>query len=180
MNKYFPGEKYWYAIYTRTKCEKAVEADISEFCTTYLPLQIVRRKWSDRYKKLKVPLIPSYVFVKFSENNRSRIYRHPNVIKILGVNGKLNPIPEKEIELVRRIEASRLPFEFSRNSCHLDIGDRVCLNSGPLMGEEGYLERFLNNSKVYIHIPSLDGYFVANINEVSPHYSIMQVEALMG
>jgi len=109
-----------------------------------------------------------------------RIYRHPNVIKILGINGKLNPIPEKEIELVRRIEASRLPFEFSRSNYSLSIGDRICFNSGPLMGEEGYLERFLNNSKVYIHIPSLNGYFVADIAEVSPHYSAMQMEEALG
>ncbi|MFC1584205.1 transcription termination/antitermination NusG family protein [Fibrobacterota bacterium] len=170
----------WYAVYTRSKCEKVVKKDISEYCVVYLPIQIVKRKWSDRYKKLEVPLIPSYVFAKFSGNNRFRIYRHPNVVTIVGINGRPNPIPEKEIDLVRRIEASRLPFQFTRSDYHLNLGDKLLFNSGPLMGEEGYLQRFLNNSKVYLHVPSLNGYFVADIKKVSPHYSEMEIEEVFG
>jgi transcription antitermination factor NusG len=128
---------------------------------------------------LEVPLIPSYVFVKFTENDRLRIYRHPNVIKVLGVSGRFNPIPEREIELVRRIEASRLPFQFTCINYQFNLGDRIIFNAGPLMGEEGYLEKFLNNYRVYIHVPSLNGYFTTRIEEISPHYSEMEMEALV-
>ncbi len=174
-----PNPNFWYAIHTRAKCERAVDSDISGFCITFLPIQIVKRKWSDRYKKLEVPLIPSYVFVKFTEDDRLRIYRHPNVIKVLGINGRFNPIPDREIELVRRIEASKLPFQFTSTDYHFNLGDRIVFNTGPLMGEVGYLEKFLNNSRVYIHVPSLNGYFTADIEEVSPHYSNMEMEALV-
>ena len=173
----FEDYQKWYAVYTRSKCEKAVEADISQICTTYLPLKIVRRRWSDRYKVLELPLIPSYFFVKFSEEARLQIYRHPNVITILGINGRLNPIPEREIELVRKIESSRLPFDFTSSTYPFRPGDRVVINAGPLMGTEGYLEKFLNRSKVYIHIPSLQGFFTAKLEDITPHHSLIEAES---
>ena len=109
-----PSSNNWFAVHTRSKCEKVVEASLAGFCTTYLPMQTVRRQWSDRVKQLELPLIPSYLFVKGAYDNRLTIYRHPNVYEIVNIHGKLLPIPEKEIETVRKIEASRMPFRFQK------------------------------------------------------------------
>ena len=133
-------------------------------------MQMVTRKWSDRYKKLLVPLIPSYVFAQGLEDIRISIYRQPHVVTIVNRKGKLLSISEGEMQTVRRIEATRLPFQFRQ--CCFDFleGQRVHFTSGPLMGLEGIIEKFINKLKVYIHIPSLGGYFVSEVRRCHIFY----------
>ena len=62
------GELKWFAVYTQSRAEKKVferltKADFEAF----LPLTTVVKQWSDRKKKVKVPLINSYVFVNTSK-----------------------------------------------------------------------------------------------------------------
>ena len=54
----------WYVIYTKPKNEKKVaerlqQIEIEVFC----PLVTVVKQWSDRKKKIQIPLFNSYVFV---------------------------------------------------------------------------------------------------------------------
>jgi hypothetical protein len=53
-------EKHWLVIYTKPRAEKKVnERLLEEGFETYLPLQKVIRQWSDRKKKVEVPLFNS-------------------------------------------------------------------------------------------------------------------------
>ena len=59
------AELQWFALYTRPKAEKKVEERLSlAGFDSFLPLQTVIKQWSDRKKKVEIPLINSYVFVK--------------------------------------------------------------------------------------------------------------------
>jgi transcription antitermination factor NusG len=58
------NEKFWFAVFTNPRAEKKVAERLElDGYEVYLPLVTTIRQWSDRKKKVKLPLINSYVFV---------------------------------------------------------------------------------------------------------------------
>ena len=54
----------WYVVYTKPKWEKKVAERLNEIgVVTYCPLVTKTSQWSDRKKKISVPLFNSYIFV---------------------------------------------------------------------------------------------------------------------
>ena len=63
----------WYVVKTRSRAEQKVAQRISaKGLNVYLPLQKTIRQWSDRKKKVEVPLISSTLFVKTEEKGLGR------------------------------------------------------------------------------------------------------------
>ena len=53
----------WYAVYTAARAEKKVKERLDQIgIENYLPLRTEYRVWSDRKKKVSVPLISGYIF----------------------------------------------------------------------------------------------------------------------
>ena len=62
-------KKLWYAIYVRSRHEKNVHsALLNKGIESSLPLKTVIRKWSDRKKKVQLPMFRGYVFGKINLN----------------------------------------------------------------------------------------------------------------
>ena len=60
----FNTSNAWYAVYVRSKHEKSVhDALQAKGIKSSLTMKTVIRYWSDRKKKVEVPLFPGYVFV---------------------------------------------------------------------------------------------------------------------
>jgi transcription antitermination factor NusG len=56
--------KKWLVFYTKSRNEKSAYKNLKKFgFEPYLPLQKVLRQWSDRKKKVELPLFNSYIFV---------------------------------------------------------------------------------------------------------------------
>ena len=74
----------WYALYTMPRAEKKVYSRLEEAgYTVYLPLTTSFRVWSDRKKKITVPLISSYVFIYLEEDQLKNIFIIQGVCGIL-------------------------------------------------------------------------------------------------
>jgi transcription antitermination factor NusG len=59
--------KYWHAIYVSSRAEKKVCENLSnKNIEAYVPVVKTIRQWSDRKKKIELPLISGYVFVRIS------------------------------------------------------------------------------------------------------------------
>ena len=55
----------WYPLQTRYQCEKKVDAALrDEGFESFAPMQLERRRWSDRTKLIESPLFPGYTFVR--------------------------------------------------------------------------------------------------------------------
>ena len=68
-------DKKWHAIYTKARCEKKVLDQLRlRKIEAYLPLRTEVHQWSDRKKKVDIPIISSYVFVRISPDERKNIY----------------------------------------------------------------------------------------------------------
>ena len=72
----------------------------------FLPMHTVRRQWSDRVKTYDAPLFPGQLFCRFSLAEKILVVTTPGVLE-----EKPLPVPDLEIERLRRITASQYPVE---------------------------------------------------------------------
>jgi len=143
----------WFALRVKPRHEKAVEQQLSaRRLEAYSPFYSARRRWSDRVKSVDFPLFPSYVFCRFSFEERLSVITLPSIVSIVGFGGVPCPIPESEIETIKNMVASRLPL--MPWPC-LQIGERVRICHGPLSGLEGILSREKAAYRVVVSIELL-------------------------
>jgi len=132
-------EQSWYGLQTRPRHEKMVAQRLEERgVTTFLPLVTEMRRWSDRKKKVELPLFSCYVFAKFVPNRteRLRVLRVEGVFGLVGARGEGASIPEEQIGAVRSLVEGQFPCV---SHPFLKIGQRVRIRSGALDGLEGIL-----------------------------------------
>ncbi len=153
--------KKWYAVYTRPRWEKKVNQLLREKGTeSYCPLNKVRRRWSDRLKVVEEPLFKSYVFVKITDEDRTRVRMTPGVINFVYWNGKPAAIREKEIGSIRRFLDEYDEVEV--RPMNVLINERVKIMAGPLMDKEGKVLS-VRRKMVKVAIDSLGYILVAHI-----------------
>jgi transcriptional antiterminator RfaH len=91
----------WLVVYTKCKHEKKIAKILLEKnIEFFLPLQKIKRKWSDRIKTIEVPLFKGIIFVK-NNISKNEIYSIPNVGYILQRNNKLQLVKSYEIENIK-------------------------------------------------------------------------------
>jgi transcription antitermination factor NusG len=133
------GQVEWNAVYTRHQHEKTVAESLAgnEF-EVFLPTYNTIRQWKDRKKQLSLPLFPCYVFVHINFERRLRVLTTPGVLFVVTFAGRPAPIPDFEMDAIRKAVESRLRVE---PHPFLQCGDRVRVTSGPLADVEGILVR---------------------------------------
>ena len=143
----------WYALYLRSRYEKKVHDDLrGKGVDTFLPMIEEVRVWSDRKKKVIEPLFRGYVFVKTDLKDRSRIVTTEGVVRFVGINGRPSVIPESEIDWVRRVIGQ--PMDVKRER-YLEVGKRVRVIAGPLMGVEGMVIHTQGASRVVVSVEAI-------------------------
>lgn len=143
----------WYALHTRSRHERVVEHRLREQgMETFLPIMSALHHWSDRKKKVEIPLFSCYVFVRcaLSPEDRARVYRVDSVLGFVGVRGAGLPIPDDQIENIRTVLAQRTPW---CSHPFLKAGQRVRVRGGALDGVEGI---FLSENGDHSLVVSVD------------------------
>jgi transcription antitermination factor NusG len=129
----------WYGLLTQARHEKIVTQRLSERgISAFLPLVTEVRHWRHRKRKVELPLFSCYVFAKLLPTNEDRLraLRVDGVFGLVGVRGTGTPIPDEQIEAVRRLVEEHLPWG---SHPFLKIGQRVRIRSEALDGLEGIL-----------------------------------------
>jgi transcription antitermination factor NusG len=148
-------EPCWFAVQTRPRHEKKVIAELAfKGITNFLPLAKETHRWSDRRKTVEVPLFPGYAFVNLqpSPESRQAVLRVPGVLNFVGAQNHGLPIPDSQIDDVRRLLASELSFsEFP----FLKIGQRVVIRGGALDGMEGTLAGHNGSRRLIVSIEAI-------------------------
>ena len=129
----------WYALYTRSRFEKKMLTELTDRdIEVFLPMREVLSRWKDRRKRIWIPLFPGYIFINHVDTpeNRYRILNMPGAVRFVGFEGRANPIPEEQVEYVRRfLEASIAVDPYP----YMQVGSRVEVIAGPLKGIQGIL-----------------------------------------
>jgi transcription antitermination factor NusG len=143
----------WHAVYTRHQHERTVaELLAQKGLETFLPLYSAVHRWSDRKKRILLPLFPCYVFFAGRENCREQVLRTPGVRSILGIRGTSAEIPREEIDALRRAVEGGLPIE---PHPFLRAGQQVRINRGPLEGVCGVLVRKRGSWRLILSVEML-------------------------
>lgn len=147
----------WHVLYTRPKFEKKIlECLTQEGIEGFLPLQKVLRQWSDRKKKVEVPLFPSYVFANVCYIDRFRPLSYPGVVKYVSTGSKALPdvVPEGHIMKLKHLISDRKVH--SVLGLDFKAGDKARITAGPLQGYEGYLIRKKTADKFVILVDAIN------------------------
>ena len=145
-------EPRWYAIHTRAQHEKAVTARLQgEGIDVFLPLVSEVHRWSDRRKVVEMPLFSCYAFARLRlvPEMWAKVMGVNGVLRFVGVRGQGTPIPESQIESIRRLLSNQLPctaYPF------LKLGQRVRIRGGSLDGIEGILVARNGNHTLVISV----------------------------
>jgi len=131
------GALRWYALHTRARHEKAIERRLrEEGMLTFVPTIFETHRWSDRKKKVEVPLFSCYVFVRcaLSAADRTRVHRVESVHGFVGSCGRSLPIPDDQIEGIQKVLTQTVGC---RSYPFLKVGQRVRVRGGAMDGVEG-------------------------------------------
>ena len=131
----------WYAVYTYPNVEKKVHETITEMgVETYLPLQKTVKQWSDRQKKVEVPLFPNYVFVKTTPQKRFDLFHIKGLVRFVAFEGKPVSIPEQEIDTIKRV-LGKEGVSLNHAPVAGNQGEYVKIMQGQFAGTEGVIVR---------------------------------------
>ena len=107
------------------------------------------RQWSDRKKKVEVPLFHSYIFVSIHEHQINSVLQVPGVAWVIRHNGKPAELhPREYATIVRFIETGLLIETFPADS--IEKGEEVTVLDGPLKGLNGFVSGKGKNKFVVI------------------------------
>jgi transcription antitermination factor NusG len=143
----------WFALRVKSGSEKLVAAMAQhKGFEPFLPLHQSRRRWSDRFKTLEVPLFPGYLFCRLDARNRMLLLTVPGVLHFVGIGKTPVPVAESEIAAIQAVVKSGLtvePWPF------LTVGQRVRLEYGPMAGLEGLLIEVRKQHRVVVSVDLL-------------------------
>ena len=140
----------WYAVFTMPRHEKRVVGHCAERqIESFLPLYQVRHRWKNRSTAtVDLPLFPNYSFVRIDSQQRTQVLNLPGVWYIVSTGRGPSPIPDDYISFLREgLLANRI-----EPHSNLEVGDRVCIKTGPMAGVEGILERHKNGLRVVLRM----------------------------
>ena len=116
------SSKKWSVLCTKPRNELKVTELLTKIgLAVYAPTKIEVRQWSDRKKKVTIPLLPSMVLVQLVEKEVATIFEIPGAVRFLFEHGKRASVSNEEVLAMKSyLEATKVTDE----KC-LVVGDLV-------------------------------------------------------
>ena len=164
-NARFGVEPEWYAVHTRSQHEKSVVSYLQGGgITTFLPLVTEVHRWSDRRKLVELPLFSCYVFVRISlvPELWHKVMKTSGVLGFVGAGREGIPIPEGQIESIRKLVGSSTPYTVCP---FLKVGQRVRIRGGALDSIEGILIARNGDRKLVVSVEPIQRSLAIRIDD---------------
>ena len=144
------AEVRWFALWTRSRHEQVVREQLEQKrVEAFLPTVTRWSRWKDRKKKIDWPLFPGYCFARFDPRERLPILKCTGVVNIISFEGEPAPIPEQEIDGIRRLVETDLAYD----PCPMiREGEMVEVAHGPLKGVIGRLMRKNDKARLVLSV----------------------------
>lgn len=148
--------KYWRVFYTKARSEMKCETRLEEKgLDVFLPKMEEVHQWSDRKKKVTVPLFRSYIFANVDERDRLSVLQTDGITRCLTFGGRLVAMREQEIEQLKILQQSRDMLSIARYGRRPGIGEEVVITDGPLEGLTGIVEDHRGQLDVVVSIDTI-------------------------
>ena len=122
--------KKWFVLCTKPRNElKVLNRLLSIGIDAYTPSRIELRQWSDRKKKVIVPLLPSMVLVRLDEKKVHKVFEIPGVVRYLFEYGKRAEVSNEEVVVMKSFVENTITVQESK----LVVGATVQV---PLLDQE--------------------------------------------
>jgi len=146
----------WYVIHTKPRGEKKAEEQLLSLgINAYCPTRNEIRFWSDRKKRIKVPVLPSMVLVKIDEKDIKRVFECPGVVRYMFWLGKKAVVRQSEVDILKKYLKGDYNLINSKLS-NIKVGDNF--NSPSFNNEKGIVDRISKNN-IWIYLKSI-GYSI--------------------
>ena len=127
------SSKNWFVLCTKPRNELKVTERLTRIgVEVYTPTKIEVRQWSDRKKKVTIPLLPSMVLVKLLAKEVDVVFDVPGVLRFLFEHGKRASVSNEEVLAMK----SYLQMLVEKESKTLTVGDLIKV---PLLEQEAIL-----------------------------------------
>lgn len=155
--------KKWYVIYTRSRAEKKVEAELlAQKIECFLPLQKKLRQWKDRKKWVETPLISGYCFVHITRLDYDKVLQTNHVVCYVTFEGKAAVIPDLQITFLRQM-LLQYDFDVSISQETFKLGKKVEIIEGTLVGMQGELTESRGKHKFALRVEKLETSFIVEV-----------------
>jgi len=156
-------EKFWYAVYTRPRAEKKVHELLSKNgYDSFLPLITTLRQWSDRKKKVQVPLVSSYVFVNIATIHLNTLLQFNGIVLIVKHLGKPAKIQDYEIENLKILLSGSERISLIETS-QVSKGDLVIVDKGVFQGLIAECIKHNGKHRIIVRIQGVENIIEVNI-----------------
>lgn len=158
-------DQVWLAVRVFPRREKHVVKLLHNMgIESWIPLHERIRRYKRKVRKVQLPLITQYVFVHTHLESSGKILSVPGVIEFVSPSGEIDPIPEEEIVLMKRVvgEVSEVEVEPGK----WNKGEKVEIVAGQLTGLIGRLVEWRGKQRLGI---AMDQFRHTMIIEVPLH-----------
>ncbi len=146
----------WYVLHTKPRSEKKVEEKLLSLgINAYCPTRSEIRFWSDRKKRIEVPVLPSMVLVNIDDKDINRVFESSGVVRYMFWLGCRAVVRQSEIDVLKKYLNGSYNFVNTKLS-EIKVGDDFSLSS--FNNEKGIVSRISNNN-IWIYLKSI-GYNV--------------------
>jgi transcription antitermination factor NusG len=154
----------WYVIKTKTHSEVKLLVRLQALgMVVFMPTYSTMRIWSDRKKKVSLPLIPSTLFVNCRAIELNQLYSVPGVAGILRYLGKPALVKDWEIENLRILINELNGQHIEVVNEHFVLGDHVRVVRGPFKGLFGTSLECDGKHRIHITIDSIGAAFTVSV-----------------
>jgi transcriptional antiterminator RfaH len=152
----------WFALQVQPSKEKMVASILaSKGYEYFLPLWKPARAAG----KAAFALFPGYLFCRFDlQSRQTPIVTTPGFLKIVGVGRTPEPVPDRDIESLRRVTTTESGWTVEHR---LYEGCRVAVCTGPFAGVEGIFVRKQGTSRVVVQVALLGGGASVNLEQAT-------------
>ncbi len=142
----------WLAVWTKPRSEKHVARMLGPIDVPFfLPTFTTRRRWSDRWKEVELPLFPSYLFAEVALDDWSRVLRVPGVLTVVKQGRKPAWISEPQMQTLR-LALERLRTNEVEPTVVMEFypGERVRVIDGPMAGLVGIVREVRGSRRILV------------------------------
>jgi transcription antitermination factor NusG len=156
----------WYALQIRARFERRVSNQmLHQNRQTLVPVARERRRWTDRYETVELPMFPGYVFVRavLKPTDRLAILQSSGVFGFVTFNGGLARIPDRLVGYLQKISNHNKSWSPYR---YIGSGPRARILGSDLDGVEGILVLDKAGTKLVISIEAMQRSIAISLDAV--------------
>lgn len=157
MDSYRTPDRFnagWYVVWTEARAEKAVAPRLDRMgYESWVPTYTTRRKWSDRYKAVTLPLFPGYIFCRTGPGRWHDLIRVPGVLTLVKEGMAAAILTDAYVEGIKRVIAA--PGSDPEPVTELPAfgpGEKVIVRDGPMAGMTGVVQEMQSRRVLIIWV----------------------------